>query len=111
LKVPKDYYKKFEAQVTVNVTGEQRNKAATLESLLNIMTTYAQNPIIGDNLVLMQIFSKIVELSGAGISPISLMGAIKEQSRKAQEQQMMIQQGTLAGQGQINPLSLSANPA
>lgn len=86
LKLPKNYYKGFKAKITVNVTGEQRNKAAVLESLINIMTVYEKNPAIAQDPVLMQIFLKIVELSGAGISPVTLMGAITEQAQKATEQ-------------------------
>lgn len=89
LQVPKDYYKKFKAKITVNVTGEQRNKAAVLESLINIMTVYAKNPAIAQDPVLTQIFMKIVELSGAGISPVSLMGAISEQAKMLEKQQAM----------------------
>lgn len=106
LQIPKDYYKKFKSKITVNVTGEQRNKAAVLESLINIMTVYAKNPAIAQDPVLMQIFMKIVELSGAGISPVSLMGAVNEQAEKAK--QMMAQQ---AEQPETKPLSLNANPA
>lgn len=87
LKVPKDYYKKFKAKITVNVTGEQRNKAATLESLLNIMTVYAKNPSIAQDPVLMQIFLRIVELSGAGISPVQLVTAMQEQAKMIAQQQ------------------------
>ena len=105
LDVPKDYYKKFKAQVTVNVTGEQRNKAATLESLINIMTVYGNNPQLASDPVMMQIFAKIVELSGAGISPVSLMGAIQEQGKRVQEQQMQAQSTV-----QVEPQSLMANP-
>lgn len=101
LQVPKNYYNSFEAKITVNVTGEQRNKAATLESLINIMTVYAKNPGIADNPVLMQIFSKIVELSGAGISPVDLMGAIQEQAGKVKEQAAM-EMGNPAPQEQMS---------
>lgn len=116
LQIPKDYYKKFEAKITVNVTGEQMNKAAVLESLINIITVYAKNPGIAQDPVLMQIFTKIVELSGAGISPISLMGAVNEQAeaqKKLQAKQMLMGGGQPVSIGvtQGQPLSLSANPA
>ena len=110
LQIPKDYYKKFKSKITVNVTGEQRNKAAVLESLINIMTVYAKNPAIAQDPVLMQIFMKIVELSGAGISPVTLMGAIDEQAEKAK--QLAAQQQTAqTEQPETKPLSLNANPA
>lgn len=87
LQVPKDYYKKFKAKITVNVTGEQKNKAMVLESLMNLMKVYASNPQIAQDPVLMQIFMKIVELSGAGISPVQLMGAIQEQAKQQMDAQ------------------------
>lgn len=109
LKIPKDYYKKFKAKITVNVTGEQRNKATILESLINIMTVYAQNPMIAQDPVLMQIFLRIVELSGAGISPVSLIGAIKEQAEKQKQMMAMQAQGVDPNAPQ-EQLSLAANP-
>lgn len=83
IKLLKDDYKKAEAKVTINITGEQKNKAAVLESLNNIMITYAKSPNIAQDPVLMQIFMKLVELSGAGISPVSLMSAIQQQKEEA----------------------------
>lgn len=113
LSIPKDYYKKFKAKITVNVTGEQRNKAAVLESLINIMTVYAQNPMLAQDPVMMQIFMKIVELSGAGLSPVTLAGAIQEQAQRLkqlQEQQSQQMQQEQPKQPQ-KQLSLQANPA
>lgn len=80
LQVPKNYYKSFKYKITVNITGEQRNKAASLESLLNIMELYVKNPNLANDPVLLALFMKIVELSGAGISPVTLVAAIKEQA-------------------------------
>lgn len=117
LQIPKDYYKKFKAKITVNVTGEQQNKASVLESLTNIMTVYAQNPAIAQDPVLMQIFLRIVELSGAGISPVALTGAITEQAklREQQVQQQLEMQAQSPQTQKSAPqrqkeLSLVANP-
>lgn len=116
LQVPKDYYKKFKSKVTVNVTGEQRNKAAVMESLFNMIDLYSKNPNISNDPVLTELFMKAVELSGSGISPVSLVGAIQEQQKKVQEQQQaqMEQAQQPGGQpapgGQPQPLSLAANP-
>lgn len=82
LQVPKDYYKKFKAKITVNITGEQRNKAVALEALTNIMALYTKNPQIAQDPVLTQIFMKIVELSGAGISPVTLVAAMQQQAQQ-----------------------------
>ena len=115
LDVPKNYYKGMKAKITVNVTGEQLNKGAVLETLSNIMTVYAKNPAIAQDPVLMQIFLKIVELSGAGISPISLMGAIEEakkQQEALQAQEAQVPPETPQGGPPRAPqsLSLAANP-
>lgn len=85
LNIPKDYYKKFKAKVTVNVTGEQRNKAAVLESLFNIMTIYAKNPALTQDPVLTQIFLRILEVSGSGISPVTIMGAMAQQAENMEK--------------------------
>ena len=79
LEVPKDYFKDFKFKVSVITTNEQRNKAATLESLSNILGQVANtfDPNTGtfamlENPALASIFSQAVELSGAGISPVTL---------------------------------------
>lgn len=82
LKIPKDYYKNFNAKVTVSVTDEARqNKALTLEALMQIMNIYVKNPQLATDPVLTQIFIKIVEISGAGISPIALVSAMQQQAK------------------------------
>lgn len=100
--IPKDFYKNLEAKVTINITGEQRNKAAVLESLNSILTVTAANPGLMQDPVLSQIVLKIVELSGAGISPISLTSGMQEQAKQIQQVQ--------GEQVQPSPLSLEANP-
>ena len=102
IQIPKNFYKNLEAKVTINVTGEQRNKAATLESLNNILITYASNPNLANDPVASQIITKIIELSGAGISPINITSAINEKNKM----QPMME----TPQMQPNKMSLSANP-
>lgn len=82
LEIPKNYYKKLKAKITINVTGEQMNKALVLEGLMNIMKIYASNPAIISDPVLTQLFMRIVELSGSGISPINLVGAFQEAAKQ-----------------------------
>lgn len=79
LDIPDGYYKDMEAKLTINVTGEQKNKMAAMESLNTIFTTVAGtfNPNTGkyaalEDPVLMSILNKIIEMSGSGLSPISL---------------------------------------
>lgn len=108
IKIPKDFYKNLKAKITVNITGEQRNKAATLESLNNILTVYLTNPNAAGDPVAVQMLSRIIELSGAGISPVQIVGAIADKNKQdmqaqAQEQQMMAQQ-----QQQPKKMSLNA---
>lgn len=108
IQIPKDFYKNLKAKVTVNITGEQRNKAATLESLNNILVTYASNPNLSQDPVASQLLTKIIELSGAGISPIQITGAINEKAKKDAE--TMEQNAMMQASGTPSPLSLSANP-
>lgn len=105
IQIPDNFYKDLEAKVTVNITGEQRNKAATLESLNNILITYASNPNLSQDPVASQLLAKIIELSGSGISPVSITGAINEKNKLIQSQPMA-QQTT--PQTQPQPMSLQA---
>jgi hypothetical protein len=85
IKIPKDFYKNLKAKVIFSTTGEQRNKATTLESLTNIMMVYAKNPAVLQDPVLQLLFRQIVELSGASISPVQIMAAINQQAKMKQE--------------------------
>lgn len=118
LDIPKDYYKDLEPKLTITTTGEQRNKAATLESLTNVMLLVAKNPSILQDPVLSQVFSRIIELSGSGISPMSLAAGIQEQAKQIQAQNagqpnQAPQQPSPAQQQTPQPqqMSLEANPA
>jgi len=75
----KDFFKEIECKVTVITTGEQMNKAVILQSLSEIMRAVIAsfNPNTGEfgvlaDPVLSKVFNQIVELSGSGISPVSL---------------------------------------
>ena len=72
LDVPKGAYQGFKGKVTVMTTGEQKNKAVVLESLNNILLTVAKAPQVLTDPKMSQIFGEILELSGSGLSPISL---------------------------------------
>jgi hypothetical protein len=105
IKIPKDYYKNMTAKISINITGEQKNKAAILESLTSILTTYASNPTIASDPVANEIFMRLVELSGAGISPVTLSSAMQQSAKNAQAMAQQPQEGA-----QPSPMSLSANP-
>lgn len=107
INIPKDFYKNLKFKVTVNITGEQRNKAATLESLNNILITYASNPAMSGDPVASQLLAKIIELSGAGISPVQITSAMSEKAKLDQQQQELQPTGKPQ---QSKPLSLAANP-
>lgn len=110
IQIPKDFYKNLKVKVTVNITGEQRNKAATLESLNNILITYASNPNLSQDPVASQLLTKIIELSGAGISPITITGAINEKAKKDAET-MQNNANMQGGQPMQSPMSLQAKGA
>ncbi len=86
LKVPKGYYKNMESRITINITGESKDKQQALDSLAGIMEKYAANPALAQDAVMTKLFMEIVELSNCGISPVSLMAAINEQAKKVAEQ-------------------------
>lgn len=94
LKVPKDYYKKAQSKITFNITGEQKDRAAAIEALMGIMEMYASNPQIITDPVLTQIFMQLVELSGSGLSPVNLIGAIQERAKQQAEAAQQGQQGS-----------------
>lgn len=79
LKIPDNYFDDIECKVTVITTGEQKNKAVILQSLSELIKTVIAsfNPTTGqfgvlEDPTLSKIFNQILEMSGAGISPISL---------------------------------------
>lgn len=72
LDIPKGQYKNWKPKVTIITTGEQKNKAVILESLNNVLMTAAKAPQVLTDPTLSKVFAKILEVSGSGISPISL---------------------------------------
>lgn len=95
LDVPKGFYKGWQPKVTIITTGEQKNKAVILESLNNVLMTVAKAPQVLTDPTLSQVFAKILEVSGSGISPLSLgLGAAKEQQMQLQQTPMETPQVT-----------------
>jgi len=70
LKIPVDYYKGFELDVDMNITGEKYNKSAVLESKFNLLEIIAKNPAILENPQTVKLFNQIAELSGT--SPLEI---------------------------------------
>jgi hypothetical protein len=92
ISIPKDYFKDLEAQIDINITGEQINKGVMFESINNILTTVTNsfNPNTGtfavlEDPVLSKLFARAVEMADVGISPAELI------PRKAQASQPMMQ--------------------
>lgn len=67
--IPKDYFKDFEEKITIDITGETRNKQATLQTLSTILSQVAGNPMLLQDPTLLKIFNEILEISGVDIIP------------------------------------------
>jgi hypothetical protein len=67
--IPKDYFKNYEDNITIDITGETRNKQATLQTLSTILGQVASNPALLQDPTLAQIFGEILEISGIDIIP------------------------------------------
>ncbi len=94
LEIPDGFFDDIETKVTVVTTNEQRDKAATLTSLSEIMKTAIAsfNPQTGkfgvlEDPILSKIFAQIVELSGA-VSPVALGLGPKTESPMDEMQQL-----------------------
>lgn len=61
-------FKGYEGRVRFMISNETKNKLSILESLSKILSDVASNPAILTDPSLRQIFGRILELSGAGIS-------------------------------------------
>jgi hypothetical protein len=116
IEVPEDYFKDIEAKITVITTGEQKNKAVILQSLSEIMKTVIQsfNPQTGqfgvlEDPTLSKIFNQIVELSGSGISPISIgKGAMPTQAAPVAEPVSTPDSGTPSPMNVSTPLTTNS---
>ncbi len=85
LDIPKNYFKGFEGYATILITNEKKNKQQILDSLSNILLQVAQAPQILQDPTLFKIFSQIIELSGADISPLDLQQQPKLPQAPTQE--------------------------
>lgn len=61
----KEIFKDFDWQIEVEVTNEQTDKGAMLESINTLLTTLAQNPQAMQDENFKRLFGKAIELSGA----------------------------------------------
>jgi len=67
--IPKDYFKDYEDDVTIDITGESRNKQATLQTIDNIMSKIS-NPALLQDPNFMGLLNEQIELSGINFIPV-----------------------------------------
>lgn len=72
LDIPDGYFNDLKGRVKLNITGESKNKMAMMESLSTILQTVASNPQILQDKNTLLILNRIIEISGSGLSPLSL---------------------------------------
>ena len=75
--IPKSFYKNLKAKVTVNITGEQKNKAQAIEALQSVLPLVNDNPTL-KNIIIM----RLIELAGANISPVNVSTAMAENQKQ-----------------------------
>ena len=68
-----------------------------METLNNILLTVAKAPNVLTDPALNKIFTRIIEMSGAGISPLQLMAQANDQQIVQQEQPVPGQPPEMAG--------------
>ncbi|MBP7540369.1 MAG: hypothetical protein KA802_10525 [Saprospiraceae bacterium] len=96
LEIPKDYFKDYEDNLTIDITGETRNKQVALQTLSTILSQVASNPAILQDPTLSQIFNEILEISGVNIIPVTQPQ--QQQAPQQQKQVPMPQNSALANQ-------------
>lgn len=107
LDIPESYYKDMKSKLSIDITGEQKNKQAVMETLSTILQTVSSNPMILQDKNLMTIFNRILEISGAGISPISISkgGMMTQQMGMGQTQPTQSTQSSPAPLGQAGMMA------
>lgn len=98
LQIPKDYFKDLEAQIDINITGEQINKGVMFENINNMLVTVSNsfNPQTGtfavlEDPVLSKLFARAIEMADVGISPAELVPRKAAQPMQPQPQAQPMQ--------------------
>ncbi len=99
LDIPKGYFDKIQTKISFETTGEQRNKAAMLETLSNIFQATAANPTVLQDPQLKKIFERLMEV--AGINPIEI------ETDTPPAQPMMAPQGPVAQGGNVPQMNFN----
>lgn len=92
LEVPKGYFKDYENNISIDITGETRNKQATLQTLSSILAQVSSNPALLQDPNLNQIFNEILELSGVDIIPTVPQQTIQQKEVQAPKQPALANQ-------------------
>ena len=62
--IPEDYFKDFKLKLTVDPTGEKKNRSTALQSLDNIFVKVASNPAILQNPDMVKTLNQMLEIAG-----------------------------------------------
>lgn len=93
MEIPDGYYDDIRTKVDIVTTGENVDKAALLESLNTLLITVAQNPQVMTDPALSKLFSRIIDMSGVGVSLPELTTNLNVE----QNQQSLPGQGNIGG--------------
>jgi len=96
--VPDNYFKDFEAKVSIDITGEKKNKQAILQSLFTVLTQITSNPTILADKNTLAIFNQMLEMSGLDFMPIPLQPQLAQASKGGTAQAPDIGGGAVAKQ-------------
>lgn len=83
LDVPDGYFEGFEAKITIDLTGESKNKQEQLQSLWNVLTQ-ANIPAIRQDPDMMNLLSQILETAGIKFYPRPAQPVTQETSQPKQ---------------------------
>jgi hypothetical protein len=81
----KTYFKDFEWEADIDITGESEDKKTIIDTLYNALATVAQNPGILTNPTMKMLFMRLLDASGV-VSPLDIETAAASQP-SAQTQQ------------------------
>jgi hypothetical protein len=81
----KAYFKDFEWECDINITGESEDKKTAIDTLFNALQTVAQNPAILQNPVTKMLFMRLLEASDV-VSPLEIDAAAAAQPQQPQGQ-------------------------
>jgi hypothetical protein len=96
IKVPKDYFKDFNKNITIDITGESRNKQTMLQSLDNVLAKISANPTLLQDPNAIQILNEMLELTGVKFFPKPVAPQQMESKRTPETKESSLQKQTEA---------------